>query len=181
MVGRHLLAEPDPDVTLLGARRLLCFSDRQEGLVDIRQEFLDDVWHEASELTRMHWNEIAINKDVVPLLPDYDVYSAMEGAGALRIFVARESGEMVGYFVLFVRRHPHYASTLFAYNDVLYLRPEARRGLAGWRLLDYAETALREDGVRVMVVNTKIHAPLDSLLSRRGFDLTERVYTKRLF
>jgi GNAT superfamily N-acetyltransferase len=69
---------------------------------------------------------------------------------------------------------------LFAVNDVIYLEPEYRKGMTGFRLIKAAEKWLKDDGVSVLSINTKVHKPFDLLLERLGFNLIERVYSKRL-
>lgn len=148
--------------------------------VTFRQEFLRDCRHEAGELLRRHWEQIAVNREIIKLNPDWEAYEQLEDSGALKIFTARSEGILVGYFVVLVRRHLHYIDHLFGFNDVIYLAEEYRRGMTGARLIKFAEKCLREDGVSVLVMNTKLHYPLDSLLVRAGFTHVENIYSKVL-
>lgn len=145
-----------------------------------QQEFLATCRGEAEPLLAAHWQEIALNRDLIPLAPDWPAYEALEAAGVLRIFTARDGGRLVGYFAVFVRPHLHYRDTIFAVNDVIYLAPEHRRGWAGPRLIQFAERCLRDDGVTVLAINTKRHRPFDLLLKRMGFGVAETVYQKVL-
>ena len=69
---------------------------------------------------------------------------------------------------------------MFAANDIIYLHKDFRKGFTGIKLIKFAEQALKEDGVSVLVVNTKVHQPFDSVLEWLGFNLTERMYSKYL-
>ena len=146
-----------------------------------RQEFLASVYLEIQELLKLHWEEVALNKNFIHLNPDWDQYKEAERAGQLQIFTARDDEKLVGYFVTTTSRSLHYKDHIFATNDVIYLHPDYRKGLAGWHLLKTAEKYLKQDGVSLLFVNTKIHKPFDVLLTRLGYNHIENVFSKRLF
>jgi len=148
--------------------------------ITYQQESLVNCKSDAEYLLQQHWEEIALNKDTIKLNPDWDAYYDLEELGALKIFTARFDGKLVGYFVVICRNHLHYKDDLFAFNDVLYLQKDYRKGLTGAKLMKFAEKCLKEDGVSVLVVNTKRHKPFDILLSWLGFKHTENIYTKYL-
>ena len=148
--------------------------------ITYQQEFLETFRDEAEVLIHKHWEEIALNKDKIKLNPDWEMYSLLESNGALKIFTARSDDKLVGYFVVLVGTNIHYKDHLFASNDVIYLDPEYRKGMTGIKLIKAAEKWLKDDGVSVLVINTKVHRPFDSVLERLGFNLIERVYSKRL-
>jgi GNAT superfamily N-acetyltransferase len=146
--------------------------------VKYQQEFLIQVENEARPLLEQHWQEIALNKDKIKLNPDWEVYHSLEQANALKIFTARAEGELVGYFVVMVQPNPHYKDHLFASNDIIYLHPDYRKGRTGLKLIQFAEGCLKEDGVSVLTINTKVHKPFDRVMEFLGFGLIERVYSK---
>jgi GNAT superfamily N-acetyltransferase len=145
-----------------------------------QQEFLTRVKVECQSLIELHWEDIAINKDTIKLNPDWEAYHTLEDLGKLKIFTARSCGELVGYFVVVSNRSIHYKDHICATNDVIYLHKDHRKGFAGIRLIKFAEKCLREDGVSVLTINTKVHQPFDKVLDRLGFNLIERVYSKYL-
>lgn len=148
--------------------------------MEFKQEFLAAVYDEIQELLRLHWEEIALNKDIIKLNPDWEQYEEAEKAGALRGFTAREDGKLVGYFVVLVNRSLHYKDHLFANNDIIFLHPEHRKGLAGVKLIKFAVDCLRADGVSMLFINTKVHRPFGPVLERLGFNHIENVFSKRL-
>lgn len=144
-----------------------------------KQEFLSDVEDEIKPLLNQHWKEIALNQDRVKLNPDWEAYADLESDGKLKIFTARtDGGALVGYFVVVVTRHIHYKDHLFASNDILFLSEEHRKGFTGIKLIRFAEKCLKEDGVSVLVVNTKVHRPFDKLLMFLGYSKIERIFSK---
>jgi GNAT superfamily N-acetyltransferase len=143
-----------------------------------RQEFIDDIYEDCQPLIQQHWEEIALNQDAIKLNPNWDAYKQLEGIGAFRIFTARDGGKLVGYFAVFVEPNLHYQDHLFARNDVLFLHKDYRKGFCGIKLIRFAEKCLKDDGVSVLVINTKTHRDFSSVLARLGFSKTETVHTK---
>jgi len=146
--------------------------------MNYQQEFLATVKKDIRPLLERHWNDIAVNKDKIKLNPDWDAYHSLEQDGKLKIFTAREQGELVGYFVVIVHRNLHYKDHLFASNDVIFLHPDHRKGRTGIKLVQFSEKCLKEDGVSVLAINTKVHKPFDKLMQFLGFSLVERIYSK---
>lgn len=146
--------------------------------IKYQQESLVTCKKDAVQLLEKHWQEIALNKDVIKLNPDWEAYCFLEDCGHLKIFTARSDEILIGYFVVICRKHLHYVDHVFAFNDVLYLDKDYRKGFTGAKLIKFAEKCLKEDGVSVLVVNTKRHKPFDSLLEWLGYKHTENIYTK---
>jgi len=144
-----------------------------------KQEFLDTVQKDIKPLLEKHWSEIALNQDKIKLNPDWGAYNTLERDGKLKIFTARDDeGNLVGYFVVIVGRHIHYKDHLFANNDILFLAKEYRKGFTGIKLVKFAEKCLKEDGVSVLTINTKVHQPFDKMLDFLKFNKIERIYSK---
>jgi GNAT superfamily N-acetyltransferase len=146
--------------------------------ITYQQEFMATVAPDMQVLLEQHWQEIALNQDKIKLNPDWEAYADLDAAGVAKAFTARCDGILVGYFVVFCKKNIHYKDHIFAVNDVIYLHPDYRRGMVGIKLIKFAEKCLADDGVSVLVVNTKTHRPFDAVLERLKFGLTERVYTK---
>ncbi len=148
-------------------------------MLTFRVETLAAVRDEAAPLLRRHWEEIALNRDTVPLDPDWQAYDRVEAAGLLHITTARnDAGGLVGYAVYFVVPNLHYRSLRVAETDIFWLVPEHRRGLAGLRLLRAAEAHLAALGVNKIVSKVKLHHDTGPLFERLGYTAIERVYAK---
>ena len=146
--------------------------------IKYQQEFLHSVVEDIKPLLEEHWEEVALNKDKIKINPDWEAYFSLESQGKLDIFTARDEGVLVGYFVVFVYAHIHYKDHLFAKNDLIYLSPSHRKGFTGIRLIKFAEKCLKEDGVSVLVVNTKNHRPFHKVMQFLGFSSSETLYSK---
>lgn len=145
-----------------------------------QQEFLLSVEDEIKPLLEDHWDEIATNKHIIKLNPDWDIYHQLEQEGMLHIFTARDEGKLIGYFVTITRANIHYKDHLFAANDIIFIKQEYRKGFTGIRLIKFAEKFLKEDGISVLLINTKIHKPFDKLLLWLNYKHIENVYSKFL-
>lgn len=135
---------------------------------------------EIDYLIKKNWEDLATDKDKIKLNPNWGFYETLNSAGYLGIYTARSDGKLVGYFIAVATEHPHFRDHIFASNDVLYLDPDYRKGLAGYRLIKFVEDDLRAKGVSALTITTKVHKPFDPVLERLGFNLAERVYSKYL-
>ena len=148
--------------------------------ISIQKESYDSVRAEIEPLIEKHWELVALNKGEIKLDPNWNEYQRLDKAGILQVFTAREGGRLVGYYVLTVSKSIHYQEHFFAVNDVLFVLPESRAGLTGYKLIKFVEEYCKECGVSLLMINTKVHIPFDSLMTRMGYDLIERVYSKFL-
>lgn len=147
--------------------------------------FSIEKWEECQpEITQLcvrHWEEIALNKDCIPLAPDWDRYQLLANAGMIESAVARdEGGRLVGYQVYIVMPHMHYKTSLTAMSDILFLAPEYRKGMTGIRLMKRAEDRLIERGVQRVIQNVKLHSDWGLILERMKYKPFERLYAKLL-
>ena len=147
-------------------------------MIKIAHECLANVKEDIKPLLEKHWEMVALNQGAIKLNPNWEEYARLDDSGVLRVFTARADGELVGYCVLIVSQSIHYSDHIFANNDVTFVLPEHREGATGYQLIKYAEEHCRENGVSLLNINTKVHIPFDSLLTRMGFDLIERIYSK---
>ena len=141
-------------------------------------EDYNEVIEELKPLFDQHWEEVAIHQDKIKLNPDYDQYQDLADKGILHIATARDDGKLIGYFISFVKAHPHYRDHLFAVNDILFLLPEYRHADAGCGLFMYAEEMLKERGCSVVMIHMKTHVPFDSLCQALEYENVERIYSK---
>lgn len=143
-----------------------------------QQESFIEVCDDIKPLIKEHWEKIALNKDKIKLNPDWEEYERLYNAGNLKIYTARKEHELVGYFIVVIAPHIHYKDHLFANCDIIYVKPDSRAGMTGYKLIAYAEKELKKLGVSVLNINTKTHSPFDKLLVRMNFGLIERLYSK---
>lgn len=144
------------------------------------RETLSRFIDEAFPLLSDHWQEVSHYSDI-PLDPDLVRYHSSEDQGMLRVYTARVGGKLAGYSVFLVNHNAHYASSLQAQQDVLFVHPDFRRGRLGIRLIDFADAELKAEGVQVVTHHVKVkHLALAAILERKNYELVEVIYAKRL-
>lgn len=131
---------------------------------------------EAKPLFPRHWEELALDKDHVPLDPQYELYLEKDRLGEVLLIVAREAGELAGYFVGFVAPGLHYRSCLTLTMDIFWIRPESR-GKTGMALFWAVEAEAKRRGVQRMFVGSKLHKDASWLFENLGYVEVERYYS----
>lgn len=144
------------------------------------RETLTTFLGEAFPLLSDHWQEVSHYSDIL-LDPDIDRYHASEDQGMLRIYTARVGGKLVGYSVFTVNYNAHYATSLQANQDVLFVHPHHRRGRLASSLISYSDASLAAENVQVVTHHVKVkHLALAAILERKKYELVEVIYAKRL-
>ena len=144
------------------------------------EPFTYELYEEAAPLLEQHWEEIGVNKDKIVLNPDEGFYFLLEEQKSLHCLIARHQDEIVGYIVTIVGSHPHYMDTRFGQNDILYIKPEHRKGMLAVRMMKKHEEEMKKLGVTVITYHMKPEHDFSSLLERMGHSLFEVTYRKTL-
>jgi hypothetical protein len=141
-----------------------------------RERYSDELIREMTPLLEMQWKEIANYQDQIPLDPDFSVYQRLDAAEKMLWLIARHAGVLIGYSGFILSYPPHYKSTLFAKNDVIYVPPGYRRSSTGLRLIRESERQLKEIAAGKIIkvswhVKTSNH--LQGLLTALGYAVDE--------
>lgn len=143
------------------------------------EKFADRI-EELQALLPMHYEELALNKDQVPLCPQYEIYIEREVNNELIFVTLRELGELVGYFIGFIAPGLHYKTCLTCTMDIFYVRPDKRGGGAAKELFGFVEKELKRRGVDRWLVGSKCHKDASYLFEKLGFSQIEVYYSKWL-
>lgn len=133
---------------------------------------------EMKSLFPEHWEELALNKDKVPLDPQYDIYLARDACGEVLFVTLRRDGELKGYFVGFVSPGLHYRSCLTLTMDIFWTHPDIRGGSAGLRLFKAVEREARRRGVHRVFYGSKNHKDASRLFAALGCEPVETYHSK---
>ena len=128
-------------------------------------------------LLPVHYQELALNQDKVPLSPQFDKYIAAEQCGELLFVVLRDSGQMVGYFIGFIAPGLHYSTCLTCQMDIFYVHPDHRGNGAGFQLFKFVEDQLKKRKVQRMFVGSKMHKDASWLFEKLGYKPVETYYS----
>jgi GNAT superfamily N-acetyltransferase len=148
--------------------------------IKYQQEFLSQFQNDAQGLIEKDWDEIAHNKELRKLDPDWAIYDFLEKQGQLYIFTCRDNLKLVGYFLVIITPNLHSKGDTLAVTDVIYLDKDYRSGLLGYKLFLFAESCVKEDGYKVLQVTTTEMNPIDPLMLRLGYAKVETKFEKVL-
>lgn len=151
-------------------------------MYEIRNATYDEMLaaHEAGDIFAEHWDEIALNKQVMVLKPDSERYRFMEAAGGMFILAAYADGELVGYSFNFVMNHLHYADLCVASNDLLFVAKAHRKSRLGLQLIRATEEAAKERGARLMLWHAKPDTALVELMPRLGYGVQDVIFSREI-
>lgn len=144
------------------------------------EDFSEAIIAEVKPLLQRHYEEIAIDRNEVPLDPDWSRYWGMACAGSLSCVSLRTNGTLVGYCIMIVGSELHYKSTLAATMDIFWLAPEHRGGSGGLRLFRAVEKELRRRGVRRVYMGSKLHRDSSRLFTALQYVPVEVWFSKIL-
>jgi GNAT superfamily N-acetyltransferase len=133
---------------------------------------------EIFPLLQMHYKEIAHYKDI-KLEPDYVLYVKIEEAGGIRFYSYRDpEGKILGYAVFFIKTNMHYASSLQALQDVIFIHPEHRGH--GKKFIAWCDEQLKSEGIQVVYHHVKKAHNFGPMLERMGYELVDLIYARRV-
>jgi hypothetical protein len=131
-------------------------------------------------LIEEHYQEIALNKRLMVLKPNTEVYEGLERENRLIALGAFAGDEMVGYSVNVLVQHLHYADLLVAQNDIVFISKSHRHGHLGVALIQRTEIVVKERGAQMLFWHAKQNTPLESLLPRMGYGVQDIVFSKEV-
>lgn len=146
--------------------------------ITYRKELLCEVIDELCVMLELHYEELTLDKHIVKLDPDWARYSDMEHAGIFHFLSAREDEKLVGYSAFFINQSLHYKSLRVAQNDVMFLHPSKRNGMAGIRLIKESEKMVSDLGANKIMFHCKYSNDLKQILIRLGYKDEEAMLGK---
>lgn len=133
---------------------------------------------ELREVYPQHWAELAVNKDTIPLDPNYETYRSLDAAGSVLLVTLRDGAQLAGYIIGFLFPALHYKTSLECFTDIFYVRPEYRGGWAGVKMFRRFHRELMSRQVNRWHVTSKDHKDSGALLRRVGFSAVETHYSR---
>lgn len=137
--------------------------------LELKLESLFDILPEMEELIELHYQEIALNKDVIKLKPIWSEYKKLEDNKQFYLITARMEKQLVGYSAFFLKPHIHYEDTIVASNDVLFLKKEYREGRIGLKLIKFSEQKMKELGAHKITWHIKVTNDFRPMFHRMNY------------
>ena len=152
----------------------------KSGRVTYQTEILSvELIKESHAMMVLHKDELCLHEDF-ELDPDWELYFTLSAAGQLVICTARKGGELIGYAAYAIHQNPHYRKVKQAIQDVLFLHPSKRGHMAGYRLIQFADSHLKHLGVTLVSHHVKMKFDFSPMLERLGYKQSEKILEKRL-
>lgn len=127
---------------------------------------------ELPPLFLRHWEELATDKQAIPLEPDWDKYMLLWAQGHLVVMTMRAGDALIGYIFNLIGPHLHYRSMLHAEIEMFWLDPIYRGTSRTMRWFKANDDMLREIGVKRVMVAVKNHflaGRVGSIFRRLGY------------
>lgn len=139
-------------------------------------------WSDVTDLPILeeHWDEVAKNKKLMVLNPDWAKYKLLADAGMLFCLVAYADNEIVGYSFNMLDTHLHYADLVYCNNDVLFVKKEYRSSTLGLRLIKETELEAKRRGAELMLWHAKEHTSLARIFELKKYKVQDIIYSKEL-
>lgn len=125
---------------------------------------------ELKEIYPVHWLELALFQDRMPLRPQDYTYINQDQEGDLFLVTTRRNGELIGYYTCLLYRSLHYDIST-ATMDMIYMKIEHRSRGYAIRMIKFVEKELIKRGVQIWYSGFKTHKPLglERVLPALGF------------
>jgi len=95
--------------------------------ITISKEWFINLMPELAPLFYDEWQEVSNGEEHrQELNPAWDKYIQIEMAGMLHLFTARDAGKLVGYLLVVVHPHLHFADSIYGFVDAFYVLPPYR-------------------------------------------------------
>lgn len=155
-------------------------------MITAHVERLADNLEELKPFFDPHWQELALNKDTVPLDPQYEIYLERDRAGQVLCVVLREAGRILAYFVGFVAPALHYRTCLTLQMDIFWLHPDYRDGdslqaverdMLCMQLFEAVKAEGQRRGVQRAYYGSKMHKDAAALFEALKMVEVERYYS----
>lgn len=148
-----------------------------------REDYSLKLVAEMLPLLALHHEETK-DKFYGPLNPELTMYEQSEKLGILRVFTVRQWNgmelELMGYQVFFISPHHHSKEQMSAMQDILFLHKKARKGLTGYRFIEWCGNRLKMEGIHIVHQRVSARQKVGRLLERMGYEKEDITYSKLL-
>lgn len=149
-------------------------------MITAQPESISEAIHsgEIMQLLPIHWEKLALDKQEIPLDPQYETYLEKDRQGSVMYMTLRDRGRLVGYWIAFIQPGLHYRTCLTAQMDIWNLLPEYETGSAALILMRAVEREYKRRGVNRSFIGEKLHKPTGRLFKAFGYEPIETYYSK---
>ena len=138
------------------------------------------LWRELNPLIDEH--TIELRGENSGTRPDVGYYNDMAKRKDLLLFTVRhhQTGVLVGYSSFFLVEDNQRSGEVCAHQDAIFISKEYRKGLTGYKFIQYIEQEIAAMGVNTIYQAVTPRVDFVHLLVRLGYQEATTIYSKRL-
>ncbi len=156
------------------------FLQEQRGNFTFQTESIEVIEFELKPFAPLHWAELAVTQQDVPLDFDWQRFIDMEKQGRFHMATVRDNGKLIGYHMSLIGGHLHYKTTMHAIVDLYFVLPEYRKGRLGLNFFKFVEKSLKGIGVKKVITGCKVHLDHTKLFEYLGYEMCDHLFFKLL-
>ncbi len=144
-------------------------------------EKINDIYDEIQELATFSHNELELEKLFGKVVIQKDIYEELEEKKALLVVSARigKDKELVGYAVYFLS-YSIFNLKKQAESHSFFLKKEYRKGFNAMNMLNFAENALKERKVDIVLQKLNVKRDISKIFERMKYKEIEKIFAKEL-
>ena len=146
-------------------------------MITYQRESFSQFISDGKELFAIHNQEVVTQVDGIPLDVNYRAYFKLEEMEKLEVHTVRDDGKLIGYSLWMLHYHIHYKTSLTANSTLIYVKPEYRKGLLGYKLIKWSIGKIKERGVQRILMGIKPEHDFSKILERLGATYFEKIYS----
>lgn len=110
--------------------------------------------------------------------PDVETYFKSYMLGVMSFYTVRIAGELMGYAAFWIGQHQHCKTVRYAQMDMMFIKKEYRSIGIAKDLVKFAESQLKECGVKYVLAAVPEVNDFSSMLKRDDYKLMDKLYIK---
>jgi len=146
-------------------------------MISYQKETVSSFFKDAYPLFDEHHKEVSERQDLIDHNLNVDQYQIMEDRNMLEILTIRDDGKLIGYQSWILFKALHYKTVLTVSSDLLYILPEYRKGLFGYKFLKWGLKVIKKRKPQRVLFHVKPKHDFSKLLKRLGANHFETTYS----
>jgi len=146
-------------------------------MISYQKETVSSFFKDAYPLFDEHHKEVSERQDLIDHNLNVDQYQIMEDRNMLEILTIRDDGKLIGYQSWILFKALHYKTVLTVSSDLLYILPEYRKGLFGYKFLKWSLSVIKKRKPQRVLIGIKPKNDFSKILKRLGANHFETTYS----
>ena len=146
-------------------------------MITYQKESFSKFVEDGKELFTKHNLEVVDQKDNILLDVNYKAYFKLEALDRLEVHTIRDDKKLIGYSLWMLFHHMHYKTSLTATSTLIYVIPEYRKGLLGYKFIKWSIEKIKKRGVQRILMGIKPDHDFGKILERLGATYFEKIYS----